>query len=64
MDRKLSSVVEGKGHYVGVNHYVHTPSTIWYGEGDDMFFIDGETWPPTLHGTATEDYFNTSWSPS
>ena len=28
-----------------------------------MFFIDGEPWPPSLHGTGTEDYFNTSWSP-
>jgi len=29
-----------------------------------MFFIDGEPWPPSLHGTGTEDYFNTSWSPN
>ena len=33
------------------------------GEGDDMIFIDGETWPPTLLGTGTEDYFNTAWGP-
>jgi phage protein U len=32
----------------------------WYGEGDDMIFIDGEQWPPSLHGTGTEDYFNTA----
>ena len=56
--------VKGKGHYVGVNYYVHCPSPMWYGEGDDMFFIDGEKWPATLHGTGTEDYFNTSWSPN
>lgn len=53
----------GKGHYVGVNYFVHSPGPIWYGEGDDMFFIDGESWPGSLHGTGTEDYFNTSWSP-
>jgi hypothetical protein len=35
----------------------------WYGEGDDMIFIDGDVWPPTLHGTGTEDYFNTAFSP-
>ena len=29
-----------------------------------MIFIDGEAWPPTLHGTGTEDYFNTAWCPS
>lgn len=60
----LVADIEGKGHYVGVNYYVHSPSPMWYGEGDDMFFIDGETWPPSLHGTGTEDYFNTSWSPT
>ena len=54
---------EGKGHYVGVNYYVHCPTPMWYGEGDDMFFIDGEGWPSSLHGTGTEDYFNTSWCP-
>lgn len=32
----------------------------WY-EGDDMFFIDGEHWPPSLHGTGTEDYFGMAW---
>jgi len=36
----------------------------WYGEGDDMIFIDGDTWPPSLHGTGTEDYFNTAWCPA
>jgi hypothetical protein len=28
-----------------------------------MIFIDGEGWPPSLHGTGTEDYFNTAWCP-
>jgi hypothetical protein len=60
----LVADIEGRGHYVGVNYYVHSPSPMWYGEGDDMFFIDGEEWPPSLHGTGTEDYFNTSWSPN
>ena len=60
----LIADIEGKGHYVGVNYYVDCPSPMWYGEGDDMFFIDGERWPPSLHGTGTEDYFNTSWSPN
>lgn len=54
--------VEGKGHFVGVNYYVNNPSPVWYGEGDDMIFIDGDPMP-TLHGTGTEDYFNTSWCP-
>lgn len=60
----LIADLEGKGHYVGVNYFVISPSPMWYGEGDDMFFIDGESWPSSLHGTGTEDYFNTSWSPN
>ncbi len=32
----------------------------WY-EGDDMFIIDDEPWPPRLHGTGTEDYFGMAW---
>ena len=60
----LIADIEGKGHYVGVNYFVDCPSPMWYGEGDDMFFIDGERWPSSLHGTGTEDYFNTSWSPN
>ncbi len=59
----LMADIQGKGHFVGVNYYVDCPSPMWYGEGDDMFFIDGEEWPPELHGTGTEDFFNTSWSP-
>jgi len=35
---------------------------MWYGEGDEMVFIDGDT-IPTLNGTGTEDFFNTSWCP-
>ncbi len=62
-DNYLIADIEGKGHYVGVNYFVDSPSPMWYGEGDDMIFIDGEPWPPGLHGTGTEDYFNTSWSP-
>lgn len=58
----LFADIKGKGHYVGVNYYVHSPSPMWYGEGDDMIFIDGDQ-TPTLHGTGTEDYFNTSWCP-
>lgn len=57
----------GRGHYVGCNLNIHnlrmTRNWNWYGEGDDMIFIDGEKWPPKLHGTGMEDYFNTAWCP-
>ena len=43
----LIADIEGKGHFAGVNYYLHSPSPIWYGEGDDMFFVNGEVWPPS-----------------
>ncbi len=78
---------KGHGHYVGCLLSVYSlrrsKDWDWYGEGDDMIFIDGEpgvgladisrpessagandAWPPTLHGTGTEDYFNTAWCPT
>jgi len=59
---------EGSGHYVGCHLDIHnlriTDSWNWYGEGDDMIFIDGEGWPPSLHGTGMEDYFGTAWCPT
>jgi hypothetical protein len=58
----LIADIKGKGQFIGVNYYVNSPSPIWYGEGDDMFYIDGAA-HPALHGTGTEDYFNTAWCP-
>lgn len=63
-DSYLFMEAEGAGQFVGVNYFVTNPARVWYGEGDDMFFIDGEAWPSSLHGTGTEDYFNTAWCPS
>lgn len=54
---------DGNGHFVGVNYYINNPTPVWYGEGDDMFLVDGEPWPGSAHGTGTEDYFNQSWCP-
>jgi len=56
----------GSGVYVGCNLNIdcfQRQGNDWYGEGDDMFVIDGEPWPPRLHGTGTEDYFNTAFGP-
>lgn len=61
---------EGEGHYVGCNLNIQNlrgaglNNFNWYGEGDDMIFVDGEPFPPSLHGTGTEDYFNTAWCPT
>ncbi len=54
----------GQGHYVGcvlsVDHINPHRGFSWFGEGDDMIFIDGEE-RPSLHGTGTEDYFCAAW---
>lgn len=94
---------QGHGHYVGCLFSVYSlrrgASWDWYGEGDDMIWVDSEPglevpdvrrikqigheadvpeiaprpesapgandqWPPTLHGTGTEDYFNAAWCPN
>ncbi len=60
----LFADIEGKGHFVGVNYFVDNPGPMWYGEGDDMWLVDGEPWPGSLHGTGTEDFFNSSWCPN
>jgi hypothetical protein len=50
----------GKGHFVGVTHSVVQTKDGWFGEGDDMIFIDGDALP-TINGTGTEDYYNGAW---
>jgi hypothetical protein len=52
---------KGKGQYVGTTLNVFGRSTGWWGEGDDMFFIDDETARATINGTGVEDYFNNAW---
>lgn len=57
----------GAGHYVGCSMAIdnidpmHNGQLTWWGEGDDMIFIDGEVWPPSLHGTGSEDYLTHAW---
>ncbi len=51
---------EGEGHYIGCNLTVRHFQGSWWGEGDDMIFIDGEEFP-SLKGTGSEDYFNHAW---
>src|SRR6202453_1760822 len=50
----------GRGHFVGVTQAVVQNQVGWFGEGDDMIFIDGDKLP-TINGTGTEDYFNGAW---
>ncbi|MDY7010759.1 MAG: glycoside hydrolase family 172 protein [Planctomycetota bacterium] len=52
---------EGRGHYIGCNISVTNFQGSWWGEGDDMIWVDGYKWPPDLHGTGSEDYLNQAW---
>lgn len=59
----------GRGHYVGCVLAIENLREVdpavsnWYGEGDDMIFVDGEPFPPSIHGTGTEEYFGLAWGP-
>ncbi len=51
----------GRGHYIGCNLSITNFQGTWWGEGDDMTWVDGYKWPPDLHGTGSEDYLNQAW---
>ncbi|UCE42527.1 MAG: DUF2961 domain-containing protein [Candidatus Aminicenantes bacterium] len=50
----------GRGHYVGCNLSILQTTMGWWGEGDDMIYVDGEEFP-SLYGTGSEDYFSDAW---
>ena len=52
---------QGEGHYIGCNLSVTNFKGEWWGEGDDMIWVDGYKWPPDLHGTGSEDYLGQAW---
>jgi hypothetical protein len=51
---------KGRGFYVGTVLSVLQAEPGWFGEGDDMFYVDGET-VASIQGTGSEDYFNDAW---
>ncbi len=55
---------KGRGQMVGFVLGVDNLAGGWWGEGDDMVFVDGAQWPPTLHGTGTEEIFGGGASPN
>jgi len=52
--------VKGAGHYVGTVLNVIQSQVGWFGEGDDLFYVDGAT-HPQIYGTGSEDYFSDAW---
>ncbi|MGH9161757.1 MAG: glycoside hydrolase family 172 protein [Vicinamibacteraceae bacterium] len=51
---------EGRGHYVGVTHSILQNQGDWWGEGDEMMFIDDKA-KPRIIGTGSEDYYLGAW---
>jgi hypothetical protein len=57
-DNYVALEAAGAGHMVGlVLEIDNLHGKRWYGEGDDMVFIDNDSWPPSVHGTGTEEIF-------
>jgi hypothetical protein len=54
----------GSGHMIGLLLEINNVAGGWYGEGDDMVLIDGEAWPPAIHGTGTEEIFGAGACPA
>ena len=50
----------GRGHYVGMTLGVLQNQDNWWGEGDDMLFIDDPN-VPAIVGTGSEDYILGAW---
>lgn len=59
-DNYVFLTAEGRGHLAGVALSVVENADGWWGEGDEMFFVDGES-QPSIHGTGSEDYFLGAW---
>ena len=66
-DNYVALQAEGCGQMVGLHLQVDNLGGGWYGEGDDMIFVDGrrgEQWPPTYPGTGSEEIFGGGAGPS
>lgn len=63
LDGKLNYVfaeTKGRGHLMGVTLGVLQNADRWWGEGDEMIFVDDDS-KPLITGTGSEDYFLGSW---
>jgi hypothetical protein len=52
--------IRGQGQYVGTVLNIIQAQVSWFGEGDDLFYVDGAA-HPQIYGTGSEDYFNEAW---
>jgi len=59
-DNYVFAETRGRGHLMGVTFGVLQNADGWWGEGDDMIFVDDES-KPLINGTGSEDYLLGSW---
>jgi hypothetical protein len=52
--------IQGQGVFVGAAFFIANPTKIWWGEGDEKIYVDGEDFPSHF-GTGTEDYYGYAW---
>lgn len=57
----LLDVNKGMGKYVGNLLHVAWPYRQWWGEGDWLIWSDETSFPPSYHGTGSEEYYNSGW---
>jgi hypothetical protein len=62
-DFNYLSVQSGRGVYMGDTLAVFNPVALWWGEGDEKVWVDGESFP-SIFGTGTEDYYGYAWGDS
>jgi hypothetical protein len=53
----------GRGHYAGTMLAMQPRAgrSLWYLEGNERVFVDGDSATPRVLGTGTEDYFSSGW---
>lgn len=54
--------IHGRGVFRGDLLSLFNYAPDWYGEGDEIMWIDDDVFP-SHHGTGTEDHYNCSWAP-
>jgi hypothetical protein len=59
-DNYVIMEAKGKGHFLGVTHSIIQNQGDWWGEGDEMIFIDGAK-DAQIKGTGAEDYYLGAW---
>ncbi len=52
--------IDGQGVYMGDSLVLNNPNPVWWGEGDEKIYFDGQKFPSHF-GTGTEDYYGYAW---